>query len=280
MLDIPRRIEVIKSLLLKNTAESLTYAALESRLTIEYLCYERFKLSYTYLSAEDLKHWQPKHVVKQISEEINENVVKGFTLSISAEPLKGKLPTTREEYESIEYIPVGSQSAINLNKLHEFWHGFSNLALHIPVPNISSGDISIYGDKDNIKKKIEAFIEYLSKLKDGNLLMGGVLGKGFSFNCFVCETLIKKPLKLLASPIVVSCINPKCNESYLIEPELQSEHKITRCTFNFSCVGCQDDLEIPSNVFKGLKFEQQLNICCGKCKSNQTVVMRPMIKGA
>lgn len=280
MLDIPKRIEVIQSLLLEDTRESLTYAALEGRLTIEYLCYERFKLSYSYLSTEDLKNWQPKHVVQQMSEEINENINKGFTLSISTEPLSGKLPTNKEEYESINYTPIGSQSAINLNKLHRFWHGLSNVALHIPVPTIDSGDISIYGDKEKIKKKIEAFLLYLSELKEGNLLMGGSIGKEFSFHCCACETLIKKPVKLLMSPVVVNCINPKCNESYLIEPEQNNDHEITRRIIKFVCLDCKKDLEIPSNVFKDLKFEQQLNICCGgECRSSQTVIMRPLVKG-
>lgn len=278
LLNIPKRIEVIKSLLLEDTIESLTYAALESRLTIEYLCYERFKLSYSYISTEDLKNWQPKHIVKQISDEINENIEKGFTISISTEPLSGKLPTSKEEYESIEYTPVGRQSALNLNKLHSFWHGFSNIALHIPVPNIGSGDINIYGDKDNIKNKIENFIKYLLELKEGNLLMGGSFGKVFSFNCFICDSIIKKPVRALASPIIVNCINPKCIESYLVEPEQQNEHTITRRIVRFACVNCKTDLDIPSNIFKELKFEQQLNICCGECKSNQVVVMRPLIK--
>ena len=288
MLDIPARIKVIQYLLEKNTRESLTYAALEGRLTIEYLCYERFKLSYSYLSVEDLKNWQPKHVVQQVSEEINENINKGFTLSISTEPLSGKLPSCKEDYESVSYTPIGNQSAINLNKLHSFWHGLSNVALHIPVPTIDSGDISIYGDKDKIKKKVEAFLRYLATLKNGNLLMGGSLGKEFSFNCFACETLIKKPIKLLtaaaaaaaAAAAVANCINPKCNESYLIEPEKNNEYEIKRRIIKFLCLGCKEDLEIPSNVFKDLKFQQQLNICCGGCQSSQTVIMRPLAKGS
>lgn len=280
MLDIDKRIKVIESLLLENTVESLTYAALEGRLTIEYLCYERFKLSYSYISAEDLKNWQPKHVVQQISEEINENINKGFTLSISTEPLSGKLPTNKEEFESVNYTPIGNQSAINLNKLHSFWHGLSNVALHIPVPTIDSGDIRIYGDREIIKKKIEKLLVYLSTLKEGNLLMGGSIGKQFSFNCLACETLIKKPVKLLTAPIIANCINPKCNESYLIEPIENSEHEITRCIIKFLCLGCKKDLEIPSNVFKHLKFQQQLNICCGECQTSQTVIMRPLVKNS
>jgi hypothetical protein len=41
VLDIPKRIETINSLLEQDAEQSLTYAALECRLTLEYLCYER-----------------------------------------------------------------------------------------------------------------------------------------------------------------------------------------------------------------------------------------------
>lgn len=62
MLDIAKRIELINALLEQDTEQSLTYAALECRLTLEYLCYERFKLylSYlSYLSQNDLKTGSP-----------------------------------------------------------------------------------------------------------------------------------------------------------------------------------------------------------------------------
>jgi len=84
MLDISKRISVIQSLVDEDTDQSLTYAALECRLTLEYICYERFKLSCKYLSPVDLKRWQPRDVVKQISEEANEYIAQGFTLSVSA----------------------------------------------------------------------------------------------------------------------------------------------------------------------------------------------------
>ena len=103
MLDISKRIKTIQDLVQKDTVESLTYVALESRLTIEYLCYERFKFSYHYLSSDDLKNWQPRHVVKQVSEDIDENIIKGFTLSISKHSSGDKLPKTKEDNESLEY---------------------------------------------------------------------------------------------------------------------------------------------------------------------------------
>lgn len=278
MLDISKRIAVINALVEEDTAQSLTYAALECRLTLEYLCYERFKLSYSYLSLDDLKNWQPRHVIKQVSEDIDENIIKGFTLSISSHSLDDKLPETKEDYESLEYTLLGQQSELNLNKVHSLWHGLANVALHIPVPAISSGELEIYGNKEKIKNKVESVVEYLSGLR-GNLLMGGVLGEVFSFNCYICDTSIKKPAKYLSSPTLVNCINPRCNESYLLESNgKEQECKITRRIFRFSCKGCNDDLDVPANVFRELKFDQQLNICCGSCNASLTVIMRPLMK--
>lgn len=154
MLDIPNRIQLIESLIEQDTEQSLTYAALECRLTLEYLCYERFKLYFSYLSESDLKNWQPKHIIKQVSDEIDNIVSQGFSISISAEQINGRPPETKDEFESLNYTHLGTQSELKLNRLHKLWNGVSNVALHIPVPSLSSSNLSIYGDKDKIRKKV------------------------------------------------------------------------------------------------------------------------------
>lgn len=277
MLDIPKRIKLINSLLKQDTEQSLTYAALECRLTLEYLCYERFKLYFSYLSESDLKKWQPKHIVKQISDDIDDNVSKEFSISISAEKIDGRLPKTKEEFESIEYTPLGTQSELKLNKLHQLWNGVSNVALHIPVPSISSGNLNIYGDKDNIRKKVNDVVSFLSGLK-GNLLMGGTFREEYGFNCFVCDTKIKRPVKNLQQETVVSCINPKCQESYVIQKDRNDEFEVIRRVIKFSCAGCNDDLEVPTRLFRELRFDQKLNINCGNCNMLSEVIMRPLMK--
>jgi hypothetical protein len=49
----------IKALLADGSDSSLTYAALEARLAIERICYERLKISHDYISADDLRTWKP-----------------------------------------------------------------------------------------------------------------------------------------------------------------------------------------------------------------------------
>ncbi|CCV13286.1 hypothetical protein [Mesorhizobium sp. STM 4661] len=53
----------IEELLNQDTPESLTYAALECRLAIERICYERLRNAHDYISHDDLKRWQPQYVV-------------------------------------------------------------------------------------------------------------------------------------------------------------------------------------------------------------------------
>ena len=277
MLDIAKRIELINSLLDQDTEKSLTYAALECRLTLEYLCYERFKLNFAYLSESDLKGWQPKHIIKQISDEIDENVSEKLSISISSEKIDGRLPETKEEFESIKYTHLGTQSELKLNKLHQLWNGVSNVALHIPVPNITSGNINIYGDKKKIRQKISEVISFLSDMK-GNLLMGGFFGEEYSFNCFACGTKIKRPVSGLQHKTALSCVNPKCQESYVIQKDKYDKFEVIRSVIKFSCLGCNEDLEVPIKAFKDLRFNQILNIRCGKCSTLSEVIMRPLMK--
>lgn len=278
MLNIPKRVEVIEKLSEEGSDQSLTYAALECRITLEYLCYERFKMTYAYLSLDDLKGWRPKDVVKQVSEDVDSNIDQEFTLSISTESIEGRPLKTKEDYELLEYVALGTQSALNLLKIHKLWHALSNAALHIPVPSIGSGELKLYQDKAKILKIVKSTVEYLRGIK-GNLLMVGPLGEVFSFDCQACGIKIKRPVKNLDSPLVVNCISPECKESYFLEPsEQEKDIKITRLIFKFKCQRCDEDLDVPSNIFKELRFDQQLNIVCGSCQASLELIMRPLIK--
>ena len=145
------------------------------------------------------------------------------------------------------------------------------------MPSISSGNINIYGDKDKIRRKVSEVVSFLSDMK-GNLLMGGSFGEEHCFNCFACDSQIKRPIKSLQNKTVLSCINPKCQESYVIQKGKNDEFEVIRSIIKFLCLGCNEDLEVPIRAFQGLRFNQILNIRCGKCNTLSEVIMRPLIK--
>lgn len=63
MINLEPSISQIEVLMAENTEASLTYAALECRLAIERICYERLRLAHDYISNDDLKRWQPRDIV-------------------------------------------------------------------------------------------------------------------------------------------------------------------------------------------------------------------------
>ncbi|HFG2179848.1 TPA: hypothetical protein ACGF8R_003372 [Vibrio cholerae] len=278
MLDIEKRIQVIEALLSEGSAAALTYAALECRLTIEYLCYERFKESYAYLSPHDLKGWQPKHVVKQVSDDISELSNRDFTLSVCKMEGDYNLPKNKQDYEKLEYKKIGTQKSLNLRKVDKLWHSLSKVSLHIPVPTIHSGQISIYGDVLEIKEKVVDVLNLLRDLAPANLIMGGVFGEVLSFNCVTCDTPIKKPKSILESgKVVISCISPDCPESYTIEKDGEG-YSYERNVFEFKCGSCSSTLHVPHQTFANLRLNSILKIRCGGCTSETSVIMRPLVK--
>ncbi len=68
----------IKRLLNEGTSQSLTHAALECRLAIERVCYEKLTIVHDYISHDDLKRWQPRYVVETIVQEVNEDAASSF----------------------------------------------------------------------------------------------------------------------------------------------------------------------------------------------------------
>ena len=64
MKDIESRINKVEALLDEGTISSLTYAALESRFTIELICYERLMAAYGYTSWPQKLSATPEYFAK------------------------------------------------------------------------------------------------------------------------------------------------------------------------------------------------------------------------
>src|SRR3954447_183081 len=102
MTDIKSLISRIEALLARGTPESITYAALECRLAIEKVCYERLKIAHDYISHDDLRRWQPRHVVETLIAEVDGRIATSSTLFISPQPVDPLAPPqTQEDYEKL-----------------------------------------------------------------------------------------------------------------------------------------------------------------------------------
>lgn len=266
MIDIKARIDTIDGLLKENTARSLTYAALECRLTIEHICYERLQIAHDYISHADLRAWQPSQVIKQVEREANEYATAPFRIAIATQPIqKGKEPKSQEDFEAFEYVDIGMQAAIKIRQLTSLWNALSNVALHAALPVSKDGAVSFYGDEDVIRSKVEETLRELVGLSKGNMISSGI-GEEVSFTCAGCHKLIKKKRNLLHDKQVVSCIMPECAESYLVHIGA-NEVEFTRRGHVTTCEHCKVQTYISARLVEKLRVGESLEMKCDACNT-------------
>ncbi len=272
MINLNKSISTIEKLLKENSDASLTYAALECRLAIERICYERLRLAHDYISHDDLKKWQPRDIVQTLIKEVDTKIASTFTLSISKEPLpEGSTEPTLEEYKAQEYVPIGTQVGFNPNKLGKLWNGLANLALHSPIPTNKSTAIPHYGNPDKIRKKVKDTLEEIKKINEGTLMSSG-MGKEVSFDC-ICGSKNKRRLGLLRNGQVVSCINYQCNESF---EYVESGMLFARRSFEITCLKCGKLADIPKKIVEKLRTDQQIHFECEGCGEKIYIKFAPM----
>lgn len=264
-------IDTIERLLKEDTEASLTYAALECRLAIERICYERLRIVHDYIAHDDLKKWQPHEVIKILTESIEPSIAKTFTLSMSKHPVAdGPMAVSLEEFQSMEYVTIGTQSGFDPNRLRSLWNALSRVALHVNVPKSSSDPIRPYGDKSNISAKVSEVLDELRRIDAGNLISSG-FGEEVSFQCY-CGQRNKRKIDLLKDSQVVSCIRPECGESYSYS---QHDCSFERRTVLIICRKCQFELVIPKKTIEQLHISQRIHYDCD-CGETISIKWHPM----
>lgn len=274
MKDIRSQIERIQALLEDGSVSSLTYAALESRFTIEIICYERLMTSYGYTSYSDLRKWQPKDVVQQVVREANELAATTLKFSMSATPLNPtNLPESVADYENLEYIEIGTQVGFDVKKIGRLWNSLSGAALHVQIPKHKDSDLAVYGDPVKIKAKVEKALDLFRQIAKGNLLVSSP-GPEVSYNCDDCGATIKRKADLIYNGMVVSCSSEDCKESYILTIS-DSGIEFGRRQISFSCDGCGKLIATPAKLAEELRMNEVLIAECLECSEKAKIRLRP-----
>lgn len=272
MIDLQSSISAIENLLQEGSEASLTYAALECRLAIEQICYERLRVAHEYISHDDLKKWQPRDIVNTLIREVDSNAAATFTFSIGSEPVqKGAPAPTAEDYENMEFLPIGTHIGFDPSKLGKLWNALANLALHISIPETKDTPVVRYGDPEKIREKVSESLAEIKRIGEGTLLMSG-FGEEVSFVCS-CGMTNKRRLGLLKNGQTVSCINPACEESFTyFEESLEFGHR----TLAIVCQKCGSEQDVPTKKIEKLPKDKRLYFSCEGCGEEISIEWRPM----
>jgi hypothetical protein len=261
-------IERIDALLAEDTEASVTYAALEARLTLERVCYDRLKHAHEYISHAELKRWQPSAVVKQLIQDVDKHAADTMTLMMSKSPA---VPGVQPPDE--DYVEIGTQVGFDAKRVGELWNALSNLALHVKLPKNKDDHISDYGDRAKIRAKVEEARAEFERLAKGTMGFSGI-GEQVSFDCPVCDAKNKRRAALLRDQQRIYCINPTCEASFIVHKE-GDDISFQGETCDFACQGCGHMKHLPWRFFRDkLKFGDTAIFDCHQCNHRNYVEWR------
>lgn len=208
----------------------LRYAALELRMALEDLIYERASLYKAELSGKKLSTWQPKKLLNLLLE-IDPYADKSSSLSVGIEEKYGK--------PAKEMTSIGKDRVLGLGEIKKYYDRLGAY-LHTQTIEQFSGGKGLTPDKirtrcDEVRKIIEEVLA--SPVFNVNIKTTS------SISCQGCGTNIVRRIPSKSEPLVANCIN--CSASYTLIMKDESEiewkpniHEIkcanTSCTSSFN----------------------------------------------
>jgi hypothetical protein len=268
MIDINPIIQRINALLEEGTEQSITYAALEARLALEKVCYDRLRQAHDYISNAQLRRWQPRDVVNLLISDVDQHVATTRTFYISKGPaVPGVQPADDD------WVEMGTEVGFDPKRIGVMWNALSGLALHVTLPKDKNDHIPAYGDKKKIRKKVEEVRGELEQLSTTTMAFSGI-GPEVSFICS-CGEKNRRRAALLRDGQVVHCVNPDCKITWkAIEKE--KGFVFEAVTVPVNCEKCKAINHMPWRFFLDMRHDQVGSFSCHSCEHKNFVQWRLM----
>lgn len=263
----------IAALVEEGSEESITLAALRCRLAIEKVCYDRLRIAHGYISHADLKRWQPRDVINRLIEEVDPYIASDYTFSISTSPLRTAAQEMNSaEYDAEEYTEIGRQIGFNTKRLGTLWNALGSF-LHVRLPRTSEDEVRLFGQVDEIKRKVDETLVELRRLESGTLISSG-LGTTVKFECR-CGVENVRRASLLKAGQIISCANSHCTEKWAVEID-GDEIGFLRRTIELTCHSCDNVWHFPEEEILSMKRNQTMRFTCNACQSDNHLAWRLM----
>ena len=214
--QISPHLERSKRLIEAGDEQSLVYAALELRLGLEVVCYEKLRLRLEYVSPEDIRDWRPKQVLEALQELVEPRIFEPAILEHAEEPA-GQEPKT--------WVQVGERKGMAPRRWSEIWNKLSRY-LHVHEPQSRDSPVRAYPDASslrNILLNVIAELEPLASAGDINFP-----GPVTYFHC-TCGMRVQRPDATLQPGQVITCFNPNCLREWIVEKDNAGQYGFQRC---------------------------------------------------
>jgi predicted RNA-binding Zn-ribbon protein involved in translation (DUF1610 family) len=244
-----------QALMAEASHESLRYAALELRLCIEALTYEKLGAFSKMVPEEVLRTWQPPQAVKALLE-FEPRADRTFVLYAGIEEEYGK------PAKDINY--VGKHSSLRLGWLRKHYNKLGNL-LHVPAvgdqraPNVS-------GLKEYLAEVVADLQEPLQ-----STITGGTFREIFSFTCSECGKPVIANVDTVREKNKAICLNPQCKAEYFAQVNETEQATFQLIVTVFECAdeSCDGTVSVENR-----KLDVGVEFKCPKCRLRHEIVHR------
>lgn len=245
-----------KKLLAEAAPEHLRYAALELRLCIEALTYEKLRAYSDIVPEEVLRTWQPPQAVKALLE-FEPRADRTFVLLAGREEEYGK--------PAREMKHVGMHKSLRLGWLRKHYNKLGNL-LHSPAVGSSKAPLDVRLTKEYLTQVIEDLQEPLQ-----STITGGTFREVFSFTCAECDKPVIANAEIAIEKGKAVCLNPKCKAEYFARFDESGQAIFQPIVTEFECAadGCDGVTKLQNR-----KLEVGAEFACPKCGLKHILVDR------
>jgi hypothetical protein len=239
-------IDRARSLIATGDEVSLRYAALELRMCMELITYEKLRTYSSMIPESVLKKWQPPQAVKALLE-FEPDADKSYILSFGRQPGLG-LPA-----ESMTVL--GEHKSLSRGWLRTHYNKMGSI-LH------AQAKASVLADGTKRKAYLEQVVSELEEVISSRI-NGSGMRTVFSSECERCDGRVVVNSAAAKNTGRAVCFNPECKAGYTIT----TADDWSTCEFllvqsEFACIECDTPIYLPTHELAiGRSFR------CGNCKA-------------
>lgn len=225
----------------------LRFAALQLRLALEALTYERAQMYQDELPPSEIDGWQPGKLIKVLIE-IEPHIYQNATYNIRRE--------ASETRPAGDRVPLGQDVVIPMKEVQKH-HSALSSALHMPT--IRQLDAGQGFNHAKVRSKCEDAIAAIEKALSSTVRTN--LGNFGSFDCLKCSTRVRRRLGLKGTSVEAECYGPQngtgCGATYTVTRQPDDTVDVLPNKSNFGCTteGCGHAFDVwTSDVKEGASW--------------------------
>ena len=212
----------------------LRYAALEARLAMEALTYDRALAYARDLPKSEIGTWQPKKLLAVLLS-LDPSADTGRSFSMSKKPSTG----TSADFEDM--FDFGTETVLNLKAIKQHYDAVSN-RLHMPTIKQVEEDGS--HDPERLRKRLDRLLTHLEAVVASPVFNITMMGRNSQILCMRCSHLIRRAVEDGAAGGKAHC--PECGLGYDLAANEDGDFdwQPERATLKCATADCPEELTI------------------------------------